>query len=151
MGVVYLNGNSASVGSTDDSQSSSGSGGDTIHQHGSRGAHNASANSNSSVGRPLPRPVPIPRTDATDSQWPRNPMTSAATVTVHIEGHPEWDFKTLIRPSDTGATLFEALAQRLGKNEAHFNPFFFSQKLSVQTPLKDLGFINGDIIAVQMV
>jgi len=151
--IVYLNGNSApSVSESGATSTSSASANNVVPGSGNSSTNGRMQGSNSSTaGRPLPKPVPVPSTSATDSQWPRDVMTQSAVVTVHIDGHPNLDFKMLVHPTDTGAQLFEALSQRIGLNEAHFNPFFFSQPIGLQTPMKDMGFIEGDIIAVQKV
>jgi hypothetical protein len=149
--VVYLNGAALPMPKTPSSPGGANATAVNVKSKTATGeSGNSSVVSKSDAGKPLPKPVQIPNTATTDSQFPRATMTKPAVVTVHVEGHPEWDFKVLVRPADTGTVVLDALAQRLGKSEAYFNVFFFNSKIDIQTPMAVLGLVDGDIVACQM-
>jgi hypothetical protein len=92
------------------------------------------------------QPVPVFEND----DWPRPIMTSPAVVTVHFEAYPHLDFPVIVSPGDSGMVIFNALRDRTGRPFGAFTLTYRRIKVEFDTSLKELGFVTGDIIPVQM-
>jgi len=92
--------------------------------------------------------VPIP--EVIHDSWPRPEMTQPAVVQLRINDGLFVDLPVLVRPDDVGGVLFDVLKDSTGRADKYFSLVFHRLRIEVATPLRSFGFVNGDILPVQM-
>jgi hypothetical protein len=88
-------------------------------------------------------PIPPPSNDLE-----RAPMKDPATVWMHFDDQSFLRFPVLVFPEHYGLMLFDAIKERTGRPFSVMNLSFMNKRIDQETPVKPLGFINGDIVNV---